>query len=212
MHWEEVEGVKVPVRLGGHPALDFCNTWAGWNDLTNPRGEWLRSYDDLAVWTFHAGLLGLDDVRRLRRRAGRDPHDARAILSEARGLRTATHSVALDPTDERATAVVTGHVRRSAAVVRLEPGRRPRWTFTKDSGLALPLRAVAWSVGDLLTTVDLERVRSCPGPECGWLFLDTSGRRRWCSMASCGNRAKVSAFAARRRSDSSAGPSSTAAQ
>lgn len=199
MHWEEVEGVTLPIRLGGHPALDFCNTWAGWDDLTNPRGEWLRSYDDLAVWTFHAGLLGLADVRRLRRSGRRDPHGARTLLAEARGLRTAAHSVVLDPTDQRAMAGVTGQIRQSAAIVRLEPGRPPRWTFTREAGLALPLRAVAWSVGELLTTADLDRVRACPGHDCGWLFLDTSGRRRWCSMASCGNRAKVSAFAARQR-------------
>ncbi|TIU06903.1 MAG: CGNR zinc finger domain-containing protein, partial [Mesorhizobium sp.] len=33
---------------------------------------------------------------------------------------------------------------------------------------------------------------SCP--RCGWLFLDTSrgGKRRWCSMRTCGNREKVS--------------------
>jgi predicted RNA-binding Zn ribbon-like protein len=38
-------------------------------------------------------------------------------------------------------------------------------------------------------------VRTCPS--CGWLFLDARGRRRWCSMATCGNRAKVRAHAAR---------------
>ena len=37
------------------------------------------------------------------------------------------------------------------------------------------------------------RVRRCANPECGWLFLDDSraGKRRWCSMSSCGNRAKA---------------------
>jgi predicted RNA-binding Zn ribbon-like protein len=39
----------------------------------------------------------------------------------------------------------------------------------------------------------LDRVRRCANPECGWLFLDDSraGKRRWCSMSSCGNRAKA---------------------
>ena len=37
------------------------------------------------------------------------------------------------------------------------------------------------------------RVRECAGAGCGRLFVDTSkaARRRWCSMESCGNRAKV---------------------
>lgn len=200
MYWQEIDGLKVPRRIGGHPALDFCNTWAGWDELTNPRGEWLKTYEHLTVWSMHAELVAADDVRRTRQQAARDPHRARTVLAAARGLRTATHAAVLDPADARATAVVTGQVRRSGAAVRIEPGLPPRWSFPRECGLDLPLLAVAWSVGDLLTRADLDRVRACPGHECGWLFLDASGRRRWCSMSSCGNRAKVSAFAQRRRS------------
>jgi predicted RNA-binding Zn ribbon-like protein len=55
---------------------------------------------------------------------------------------------------------------------------------------ALVDRVLASAV-DLLTHGPLDRVGSCP--RCGWLFVDTSknGRRRWCSMAVCGNREKV---------------------
>ena len=37
------------------------------------------------------------------------------------------------------------------------------------------------------------------GPSCGWLFLDTSGRRRWCSMTTCGSRVKMRRLYERRR-------------
>jgi predicted RNA-binding Zn ribbon-like protein len=39
----------------------------------------------------------------------------------------------------------------------------------------------------------LDRVRSCQGDTCGWLFLDMSKNRsrRWCSMSDCGNTAKA---------------------
>ncbi|MGH9041565.1 MAG: CGNR zinc finger domain-containing protein [Acidimicrobiia bacterium] len=45
------------------------------------------------------------------------------------------------------------------------------------------------------------RVRRCANPDCVLLFYDTSrnGLRRWCDMAGCGNRAKVSAFYQRTR-------------
>ncbi|MFN8619219.1 MAG: CGNR zinc finger domain-containing protein [Chloroflexota bacterium] len=38
-----------------------------------------------------------------------------------------------------------------------------------------------------------ERIRVCANEECRWVFQDTSrsGRRKWCDMARCGNRAKV---------------------
>jgi predicted RNA-binding Zn ribbon-like protein len=68
------------------------------------------------------------------------------------------------------------------------------WDVDVKSGTALALLApVLWSAGDLLAGPRLDRVRRCANPECGWLFLDDSraGKRRWCSMSACGNRAKA---------------------
>lgn len=49
---------------------------------------------------------------------------------------------------------------------------------------------IAESAFVLLTRGPLDRLGACPS--CGWLFVDTSknGRRRWCSMATCGARDK----------------------
>ncbi|MBO0870833.1 MAG: CGNR zinc finger domain-containing protein, partial [Micromonosporaceae bacterium] len=63
--------------------------------------------------------------------------------------------------------------------------------------LTLPLLAVAWSAAQLLTTLPPSAVMACPGPGCGWLFHDPRGRRRWCRMQWCGNRAKARRHAAR---------------
>jgi predicted RNA-binding Zn ribbon-like protein len=52
-----------------------------------------------------------------------------------------------------------------------------------------------------------QRVKRCPGADCGWVFVDASrnASRRWCDMAGCGNRAKSAAFRARlRRPDAGA--------
>lgn len=76
--------------------------------------------------------------------------------------------------------------------------RRERSGFSWDvdmrgSTALAQLAPVLWTAGDLLTGGKLDKVRRCANPECGWLFLDDSraGKRRWCSMASCGNRAKA---------------------
>jgi len=55
------------------------------------------------------------------------------------------------------------------------------------------LAPVLWSAGDLFVGERLGRVRLCANGKCRWLFLDdsSSGTRRWCSMSSCGNRAKA---------------------
>jgi predicted RNA-binding Zn ribbon-like protein len=51
---------------------------------------------------------------------------------------------------------------------------------------------VARSAAELLTSRELSGLRECAGYDCGRLFMDgTKNRsRRWCDMASCGNRAK----------------------
>ncbi|MER5688883.1 CGNR zinc finger domain-containing protein [Streptomyces sp. NPDC002205] len=35
---------------------------------------------------------------------------------------------------------------------------------------------------------DASRSAPSPSEDCGWLALDRGGRRRWCSMATCGSR------------------------
>jgi predicted RNA-binding Zn ribbon-like protein len=58
------------------------------------------------------------------------------------------------------------------------------------SNLLVP---VLWSAADLLLNAEHRRIRQCANEKCLWLFLDESksGTRRWCEMASCGNRAKA---------------------
>jgi predicted RNA-binding Zn ribbon-like protein len=60
---------------------------------------------------------------------------------------------------------------------------------------------VAEAMAELLETGDYQLVRRCENPNCTLLFYDRtkSHRRRWCSMAICGNRMKVAAFRARQR-------------
>ena len=54
---------------------------------------------------------------------------------------------------------------------------------------------IAHAVADLICNQNYDRIRNCDGPTCTIEFLDTSknGKRRWCSMQVCGNRAKASA-------------------
>lgn len=58
---------------------------------------------------------------------------------------------------------------------------------------------LAREIAMLFTSADRQRVRKCD--HCVLMFLDTSkkGTRRWCSMEMCGNRAKVAAYATRKK-------------
>ena len=63
------------------------------------------------------------------------------------------------------------------------------------------LAAVAEPLVALVAAGETDRLRICANDGCRWVFHDTSptGRRRWCSMASCGNRAKAARHRARKR-------------
>jgi predicted RNA-binding Zn ribbon-like protein len=56
---------------------------------------------------------------------------------------------------------------------------------------------------DSVARGDADRYRVCANDGCRWIFYDESraGRRRWCSMSSCGNRAKAARHRARKREE-----------
>lgn len=63
-------------------------------------------------------------------------------------------------------------------------------TASGSSGRSL-LGVISLQIMDALLRLPSERLGACPA--CGWMFYDVTrgGRRRWCSMATCGNRSKV---------------------
>ncbi len=80
-----------------------------------------------------------------------------------------------------------------------DAGRGSAWAPGGTVGQALS--SVARDTIDLLSGPLIARVRSCAGPDCTILFIDTSrpGRRRWCSMEACGNQAKSAGLRQQRR-------------
>ena len=70
-----------------------------------------------------------------------------------------------------------------------------------DAFAALVIPVVE-SAADALITGEFKRVRRCAAePPCPRVFLDASrsGRRRWCDMRTCGNRAKAARHRTRKR-------------
>jgi len=69
--------------------------------------------------------------------------------------------------------------------------------IAREGGLDWLLAAVARSGAEIIADGPAARLRLCANPHCGLFFCDKSRthRRRWCSMAVCGNRSKVAVFA-----------------
>jgi predicted RNA-binding Zn ribbon-like protein len=114
------------------------------------------------------------------------------VLARALRFREALYPLLAGEGEDAHWSVVAGEVERAAGAARFSaPG-----TWELPETAELPLLAVARAAGELLAAGPTG-VRACPGHGCGWLFLDPRGRRRWCLMAVCGNRAKARRHAAR---------------
>ena len=188
--------------LGNHLALDFLNT----RPIQNGEAvELLPDFDALLRWFQTADLLSSGEVESLRRQWGESVR-AQHVVEAMRELRERLRKEVL--ATERG-----GTVHRSAMdeLNRLM-AQHPMLTKLKASGSASttelwfdPHRPedlfapLAHSAALLFANVDRNRVRKCA--QCVLHFYDTSkkGTRRWCSMQLCGNRLKVAAYAARKR-------------
>ena len=113
-----------------------------------------------------------------------------------------------------------GQLRRLNAVLRdglhyhevRRAGNGARFTVGQvGDELAQARAAIAGSLAHYLADHDVDRLRVCANDGCRWLFVDRSpaGRRRWCDMRTCGNRAKVARHRARAR-DAQAPPAGPA--
>jgi predicted RNA-binding Zn ribbon-like protein len=187
----------TPEFIGNHPALDFHNTLA-W-PIPQGVNERLVDASDLIRWCRSAGILTAGEASGLERRAATHPAESRRVVAEARRLRRILHDALFlvahgKRLRERDLESLNGEVRRALASLRLDESRGSvRWSNDSRAGLSMMVHRLAWSAAQLLTSADLERLRSCANDRCGWLFLDESRNRsrRWCSMEECGSRAKA---------------------
>ena len=174
--------------VGGHPVLDLTNTVF---DRAHPApdNELLKTPSDVLTWCESVGLF--ESAPTLGDEAG-------GLADEVRIVRE--HAWAVFDAVSRGQPVPTGSLgallERSGAGVRAGHVRdidgdlghlAADWAAPGAIAAALSLLAV-----HAVFTLPAERVRGCG--RCGWLFLDSSrgGRRRWCSMSTCGNREKAS--------------------
>ena len=186
--------------LADHPALDFVGTVS---ERTTARVEQLTTPAELDAWLVLAGVV--DEAPR----ATVDDLAAALRLREALyTLLRATSDKAVDdredgpPFSRDALDVVNDAAAGPSVAVALTPGGRILRTGDATAALAHIARAGV----ELIGGPDRERLRWCADTTCTHPFLDRSraGRRRWCGMAGCGDRAKARAYRARRREPSTA--------
>jgi predicted RNA-binding Zn ribbon-like protein len=199
---------RVPTLfVGDRLWLDFVNTddgrraAGGGSGAAGAGDDALGEFDAFVTWLEAAGALDSERGASIRRRALQQPAGASAALVDARRVRASLRALAeRGAIQERvrleALAEVNRVLGRSAGTRRVE--WRPDGSFLRSfvpvgdafAGLLIP---VVDSAADALINGELARVRRCADPRCARVFYDgtKNGRRRWCDMATCGNRAKA---------------------
>ena len=168
---------------GGHVALDLAAT-LGARLKEQPR-ELLARPADLDRWLISSGL------------AARPPRSTQEDLDLARELREAIYAIA----SGRGESGARKRLNAIAALPAARPQLSAQGELEREGNAREYLATIAREAVELFGGPEHERIRQCEGDGCSLLFLDLSrmGRRRWCSMQGCGNRAKARAFRDRGR-------------
>ncbi|WP_339532971.1 CGNR zinc finger domain-containing protein [Pseudomonas mucidolens] len=188
-----IDSPLEPYVLADEPVLDLLNTRANVDGV--PRDFW-QTDADVERWLVRLGWAG---------EGGLPVFEKGALLQVARGLREVIREVLEQRKagQQGDPSALNGFLRKAVShplLVWPTPGEvrleRQRKQQTPEQFLA-PLAEAA---AVLLVEGDFGLIRTCEHPECVlWFYDRTKGhKRRWCSMALCGNRHKVAQFRLRK--------------
>ncbi len=200
------EGVSLPcfLLIGKRLCIDLANT-------TSPveQGGRINSWGDLIDFLLEAGVVAPARRGLLKDLEASAPETTAAALALALRLRSAIREalaarVGSAPLPQESITPINAVLRLTEGYDQLVQGAADdrEWRLdyvVRQQRVEWLLAAIARSAAELLAEGPRAPIRKCAGPACALYFYDTSrtGRRRWCSMAVCGNRNKVAAFARR---------------
>jgi Conserved protein containing a Zn-ribbon-like motif, possibly RNA-binding len=178
--------IKQFYVVGNNLALDFVNS-----------AMFEITAESLAAWAMAVGLIDKENIGKLLAK-WRNENLSR-IVGFREGLRASVNRLSeTGDVDQDDIDRINDVFKQGGRFVEL---RRTADGFTKRLDIDLTdakkiLVPIAESFVDLLCYGNLDYLRKCENPQCVLYFYDTTKnhRRRWCSMAVCGNRAKANKF------------------
>lgn len=193
----------------GNISLDFANTM-DYHASEQPV-EFLNSYLELITWSEKAGLISSEAATRLHRLADDEPDESARFYQFSLQFREALYRIFVQhangmPIPTADLSLLNEVARQAMSHMELVlKDNTFQWQFPSDlQGGDLILWPIARAATELLISDQAPRIRQCEDDRgCGYLFIDTTKNhsRRWCSMESCGNRAKARRHYSRQQSN-----------
>jgi predicted RNA-binding Zn ribbon-like protein len=195
--------------IGNRLCVDFANT----PGTPGSAGERLFGWADLVAFLASVEIIPQSQEAQLLELEQLAPENVAATFDAALELRKATQECLQALASGRRpepelVAPINRILRCTEGYDQLVEagglGGEPSWRIDfvmRERRLDWLLAAIARSAAELIAEGPDAPIRKCGNPSCVLYFYDTSrtGRRRWCSMAVCGNRHKVAAHARRAR-------------
>ncbi|HEY1593613.1 MAG TPA: CGNR zinc finger domain-containing protein [Solirubrobacteraceae bacterium] len=150
--------------------------------------------ETLTAWLRRRGLLAAGESVGL--------GDARRAVTVREALRTVAQANEKQDKGGLETALVALDEVGGGCEVEVRFGERgPRLVPAGRGSVDRALAAVLAITARAMIDGRWERLKVCPGEDCGWAFYDTSRNQssRWCSMAVCGGRSKARSHYRRHR-------------
>lgn len=180
--------------VGDHLALDMLNTEALSDG--NPIDFW-NSNEDVLTWLKRFATDPLPNVA---------PAD---LLAQGKALRALARQLIIQHKDggDGDIGELNEYLHSYLSAPHLKRDAEGNWNLVRttsgETAKAL-LGPVAEAVAQLLVEGNFELVKQCEHPDCILWFYDRTKahKRRWCSMALCGNRYKAAQFRKRSSGES----------
>ncbi len=183
-------------RVGLDDSLDFINTLEHSADADE---EKLPNLETALVWLEDRALIDDEDAACERRLAGGPGRGGSTRLATIRRTRQAMREVvdaivAGRPADPAAVETFNRTL-RAREVLELIPSSDGVMVHERDGTdpVGEGLARLAEPLAELIADGGVDRLRVCASETCRYVFYDVSrgGRRIWCDMSTCGNRAKA---------------------
>ncbi len=194
-----VVNVEGFYTVGGRTAVDFANS----SQRFGKDGEGLEKLEELLSFLKSMGHLHEEDASNYHMYLFQNPErcaKTMELLREVRARFLAILGQASSgwPVDPSFAAELNDHLEGFKTHLKIEAvdGEMTLKTQLSEQGPEQLLYPIFKDIAEFMVSDQIEKVRQCASDTCDLFFVNQSrnGRRRWCSMSTCGNRAKVNAY------------------
>lgn len=185
--------------VGGRTAVDFANS----SRRFGKDGEGLEKLEEFLSFLKSMDHLHEEDASSYHMYLFQNPERCLETMKRLREIRARFLAVLGQassgwPIDPNFISELNDHLEEFKTFQKIMP---------TETGMALTeqlaeqgpeqlLYPILKEIAEFLVSDQIDKVRQCASDNCDLFFVNNSrnGRRRWCSMSTCGNRAKVNAY------------------